>query len=426
MKHSWVRSDRTVRPLERTQDHTSALRGSGYAPKLRSDVYESDIYCSLLPRPLCVSARPMTDSLSRDPRTKFSIGSNKRGSGDGHLQDPHGLAFDHHRGVLFVADTFNHRVQVFSSEDGSFVTKFGSRGHKAGRFQFPWGIAVDNDRDRVLVADYGNHRVQAWSLSQLSFVSSFGKYGTNELEFCGIVSLAIDKRHDRLLVIDGNNKRLQVLSAIDGSFLFAWKLSTTFAVAVDDVRGRIIVTDSEQHRVQVVSSVDGSALFEFGSLGDRAGEFNFPRGVCVDLEGRIIVADASNFRVQAFTPEGQHLASLACGSETPFGVAVDEYRGLIGIATETRVHVLGGLNQWLPRTPPYTWSPARHVQAPFWIKQAVLTIAMIRSLVDESSLSMIPNELLFEIFSLLDPLPFKPPTRQSVNSVHPERVCQMM
>ena len=36
------------------------------------------------------------------------------------------------------------------------------------------------------------------------------------------------------------------------------------------------------------------------------------------------------------------------------------------------------------------------------IKQAVSTMTMIRSLVDDSAMSMIPNELLFEIFSWLD------------------------
>jgi len=37
------------------------------------------------------------------------------------------------------------------------------------------------------------------------------------------------------------------------------------------------------------------------------------------------------------------------------------------------------------------------------MKQTVLTMTMIRSVVDDSLLSMIPNELLFEIFSMLEP-----------------------
>jgi len=59
-----------------------------------------------------------------------------------------------------------------------------------------------------------------------------------------------------------------------------------------------------------------------------------------------------------------------------------------------------GDNQWLADT--FTWRPDRHRYAPSWMKQAVSTMTMIRSLVDEcSAMSMIPNELLFEIFSYL-------------------------
>jgi len=63
------------------------------------------------------------------------------------------------------------------------------------------------------------------------------------------------------------------------------------------------------------------------------------------------------------------------------------------------VHVIGA-NQWLPDTK-FSWLVDRHHRAPSWMKQAVLTMTMIRSLVDDSAMSMIPNELLFEIFSFL-------------------------
>jgi len=52
----------------------------------------------------------------------------------------------------------------------------------------------------------------------------------------------------------------------------------------------------------------------------------------------------------------------------------------------------------------FIWSPDRHHEAPSSIKQAVETMAMIRSLVDESALSLLPNELLFEIFAWLKAL----------------------
>jgi len=80
-------------------------------------------------------------------------------------------------------------------------------------------------------------------------------------------------------------------------------------------------------------------------------------------------------------------------------VAFDEHRGLIAFTVRRGVHVIGA-NQWLADT--FTWRPDCHRYAPSWIKQAVSTMTMIRSLIDDSAMSMIPNELLFEIFSWLD------------------------
>jgi len=102
--------------------------------------------------------------------------------------------------------------------------------------------------------------------------------------------------------------------------------------------------------------------------------------------------------VQSFTHQGHHISSFDCGSDTPSEVAFDEHRGLIALSAGHRVHVIGA-NQWLADT--FTWRPDLHQYAPSSIKQAVLTMTMIRSLVDDSAMSMIPNELLFEIFSFL-------------------------
>jgi len=152
----------------------------------------------------------------------------------------------------------------------------------------------------------------------------------------------------------------------------------------------------------VLSSIDGSFLFEFGEEGDRPCQLNNPLGVCIDNQGRIIVADQGNNRLQSFTHEGHHISSFDCGIAEPWAVAFDEHRGLIAFSAGHRVHVIGA-NQWLADT--FTWRPDRHRYAPSWMKQAVSTMTMIRSLVDEcSAMSMIPNELLFEIFSYLEPL----------------------
>jgi len=348
------------------------------------------------------------DALDRDARIKLSIGTKNGGHADGQFCGPMGLAFDHHRGLLLVVDSYNHRVQVFScDEGGSFVSKFGEYGDQPGQFVNSWDIAIDHDHDRILVTDNGNHQVQSWSLSDQSFLSCIGHRGSGDLELNNPQGIAIDKHHHRILIVDTDNDRLVFLSSIDLSFLFSigkrgsrpGELSAPTGVAIDDDRHRIIVSDSGNDRVQVLSSIDGSFLFEFGSHGGQPCQFNYPSGVCIDNQGRIIVADTHNNRLQSFTHDGHHISSFDCGREQPYGVAFDEHRGLIAFTAGNRVRVIGA-NRWLADT--FSWRMDLHRYAPSSIMQAILTMTMIRSLVDEcSAMSMIPNELLFEIFSHL-------------------------
>jgi len=348
-----------------------------------------------------------------DARIKISIGTIQRSHDDGSFNGPHCLAFDHHRDLLMVVDTDNHRVQVFSCDDDegfSFVSKLGERGDRPGQLKYPWSLAIDHDHDRILIVDTFNHRVQSWSLSNQSFLSSIGQQGSGDLEFYYPRSIAIDNHHRRVIIADTLNNRLVFLSSIDLSFSFEigkggsrpGEFNSPFGIAIDHDRCRIIVSDSINHRVQVLSSIDGSFLLEFGSRGNQPGQFNLPRGLCIDNQGRIIVADAGNFRLQSFTPEGHHISSFDCRRlGQPYDVAFDEHRGLIAFSTGNRVHVIGA-NQWLADT--FTWRSDRHRYAPRWMKQAISTMTMIRSLIDDgesASMSVIPNEILFEIFSFL-------------------------
>ena len=59
---------------------------------------------------------------------------------------------------LYVADTFNQRVQVFD-QTGRFLLEWGSTGLDPGEFRHPWDLAVDATGN-VYVTDRFNHRVQ--------------------------------------------------------------------------------------------------------------------------------------------------------------------------------------------------------------------------------------------------------------------------
>ena len=319
---------------------------------------------------------------------------------------PRGLAFDVDRAHLYIVDSNNHRVVVVSSHDGSVIRKFGEDGKTDGRFRYPYMAAVDHEHERVIVSDRSNQRLQVLSLQDYSHQRSIGRMGLDELEFQAPRALAIDRHTDRLYVVDTNNFRLQVLSLVDLSFVAFFSThnkppgSMTFSrisdVAVDSERARLIVSDTERNRIQVWSAVDGAFLFEFGVKGSAPGQLYKPQGLCVDNHGRILVADTFNRRLQAFTPEGNPLAVWQC-NDRPWTVAFDERRGLIAYTVGHEVHVIAP-NRWLLDT--FHWTPDRHAGATRPIRRAVLTVTMIRSLVYDSIVSLLPNELLFQIFEI--------------------------
>ncbi|MOA59600.1 NHL repeat protein [compost metagenome] len=67
-------------------------------------------------------------------------------------------------GYFFIADTLNHRIQVFDP-DGKFLVTFGKKGVGPGEFNGPEGLVMGPD-DRLYVTDRGNGRVQIFTIER--------------------------------------------------------------------------------------------------------------------------------------------------------------------------------------------------------------------------------------------------------------------
>ena len=97
----------------------------------------------------------------------YILGWGSQGSDEGEFYTPGGMAVDA-SGALYVAETIppgtnvsNHRVQKFSS-DGNFLTMWGGPGNAPGQFNAPYFVAVD-PTGNVFVADTYNNRVQKFA-----------------------------------------------------------------------------------------------------------------------------------------------------------------------------------------------------------------------------------------------------------------------
>ena len=82
------------------------------------------------------------------------------------------------------------------------------------------------------------------------------------------------------------------------------------AVAVN-ARDEIAVTDC---RIQIFNS-DGKYLRSFGRKGNKAGEFESPRGITFHKNGNVFVADQDNHRIQIFSGEGEYTQVCLVGKE---------------------------------------------------------------------------------------------------------------
>src|SRR5690606_658690 len=93
-----------------------------------------------------------------DPNGSFiqSIGS--RGKGAGKLLRINAIAVN--GSLLLVTDTDHHRIAAFNTT-GTFIKHWGSLGSGNGQFNFPQGIAFDS-AGNVYVADTFNHRIQVF------------------------------------------------------------------------------------------------------------------------------------------------------------------------------------------------------------------------------------------------------------------------
>jgi len=275
------------------------------------------------------------------------------GSAPGQLMNPRDVAMGPD-GNIYVADTNNHRIQVFSP-DGRFLRGWGAKGENAGQFNEPWGIAVGED-GTVYVADTWNHRIQAFD-SEGKFLHQWGYFASTDGQlgqpgvFWGPRDIAIDA-DGNLYVTDTGNKRVQKF-APDGKFLGQWggggvvegRFDEPVGIAIGpdgsiyiadtwnhriqkfdkdfhfvkaweihawasesvvnkpylavDSQGTVYASDPEGYRILVFDS-DGNVLASFGRFGTDNRSLALPNGLAITPEDQLLVADADNHRILLF------------------------------------------------------------------------------------------------------------------------------
>ena len=148
---------------------------------------------------------------------------------------------------LMVTERSNEVVMVYT-KDLKYVRTLDGQGH----FGSIRGISSDENRN-LYVADYGKGCVRFFSESG-EFLHAFGQG-------------------------DGDGMKKPAGVCVVGQYVF--------------------VTEWDGHCVSVFTT-EGERVTSFGQYGSEEGDFNRPRGVCVDKDGFVYVCDNDNKRVQVF------------------------------------------------------------------------------------------------------------------------------
>lgn len=184
-------------------------------------------------------------------------------------QLPEGFAFGQVSGVgvdshnhVFVFHRGEHPIFCFDGSTGKILATWGD-----GIFARPHGLAVDS-QDNVWVTDVDLHQIFKFN-HRGGLLMTVGTKGVPGL----------DANHF--------NKPTDVAVLPGGEFY---------------------VSDGYGNSRVAKFSVKGEFLFDWGTKGDKPGEFDLPHGISLDAQGRVYVADRSNARVQVFDGNGKFLA----------------------------------------------------------------------------------------------------------------------
>ncbi len=337
------------------------------------------------------------------------------GSGSNQLRNPQGieLAPD---GSLWVADTGNHRVVHLSAALTDLGHTFGTRGTGNLQFEFPHTLAAFGTS--LYVADTFNDRVQIVDVSSLGGGGGGGTYapdfrisnpgGVAPLYPAGGASAANGTRYvadsggSRIVQISSggvqsvvsdaatwNDPRDLEIDASDPSVLWVANTSASSIVKLGtngtvqasfgnvtqphgiandttgiyvantyannvvklskangavmwtraacggvnfgrprDVavgsNGQIYVADTDRNRIVRLNATDGSCIGTFGTTGGNPGQLRAPRSLVSDGAGGLWITEGgSNNRLQHFTNAGAYVANSAIGG---FGEAAGKFR----------------------------------------------------------------------------------------------------
>jgi DNA-binding beta-propeller fold protein YncE len=268
------------------------------------------------------------------------------GAGDTNLELPYGVAVSPDTLTLWIADTANHRIVIWTRPDAAstvwtYHAQFGSAGAGDTNLSGPHGIAVSPDGLTIWVTDHVNNRIVIWSRPDAAstawnYLAQFGSTGTGDENLDSPSTIALSPDLLTAWVADKNNNRIVIWSRPDANST-TWTYHAQFgtlgsgdtnlnrprSVFVSPDTLTAWVADSFNNRIVTwtrsnAASTAWNYLAQFGTVG--AGDSNFTKPHDVVLSPDLLTAwvvDYGNDRIAIWTRP--NAASTAWAYHAQFG-----------------------------------------------------------------------------------------------------------
>ncbi|MGB8839964.1 MAG: Ig-like domain repeat protein [Aliidongia sp.] len=245
------------------------------------------------------------------------------GADNAHLNLPGNVGYDSATARIFIADTGNHRIQIYDGSTFVYLATLGvsgAAGSDNAHFDLPTGARINVPFHQLYVADSGNDRVQIFDTDTLGYITTLGTSGVtgaDNAHFNQPTDAEYNPSTGQLMVADAGNARIQLFDAV--SLLFDATLggpggsagdNSHFAlpttVAFDQESNLVVIADGGGNaRVQVLDALSYNyvmTLGTVGSVGSGNSQFASPQGIVVDpVHSRLFIGDGPNNRLQVFS-----------------------------------------------------------------------------------------------------------------------------
>ena len=218
----------------------------------------------------------------------------QEGKLQGQVRAPKGIFIDP-KGLIYVADTGNDRVQIFNP-DGTFNNMFGESGSADGQFKGPASVAV-NSKGNIYVADTRNRKVKAFSPDGM-FLFAVGPEIGN-LILANPVAVRCDENKN-VYILDAALKKVVVTDAM-GKFLRIWNDSGALqdpASLTYDNKGFFYILDRGSYNVKIFDA-EGAFTASFFAKGRGERELWAPQYMAFRND-KIYISDMENARILGF------------------------------------------------------------------------------------------------------------------------------